>query len=196
MEVSQVLHMKGGVGEASYAKNSLLQQKALTLAKPIREEAITNMYHNMLLPTTTRSLVIADLGCSSGPNTFIVVSEVIKTVEKLRQELNHQSLEYQVFLNDLPSNDFNSIFRSLDNFKEKLNPEMVSVFGPCFLAGVPGSFYGRLFPTKSLHFVHSSYSLQWLSQVLLNIYNINSDFFRFSLFLAINGPPSYPKRKT
>ncbi|CAN1805461.1 Salicylate carboxymethyltransferase, partial [Linum perenne] len=30
--------------------------------------------------------------------------------------------------------------------------------------GVPGSFYGRLFPEGSLHLVHSSYSLHWLSQ--------------------------------
>ncbi|KAK4781102.1 hypothetical protein SAY87_017208 [Trapa incisa] len=28
-----------------------------------------------------------------------------------------------------------------------------------------GSFYGRLFPKKSLHFVHSSSSLHWLSEV-------------------------------
>ncbi|KAL0432096.1 UNVERIFIED_CONTAM: Salicylate carboxymethyltransferase [Sesamum radiatum] len=35
----------------------------------------------------------------------------------------------------------------------------------CFLSGVPGSFYGRLFAAKSLHFVHSSYSLMWLSKV-------------------------------
>ncbi|XP_028777971.1 salicylate carboxymethyltransferase [Neltuma alba] len=166
MEVSQVLHMNGGVGETSYANNSLLQQKVLTLTKPIREEAITKMYQQSMLPTT-RGLGIADLGCSCGPNTLSVVFEVIKTVEKLCQELHHESPEYQVFLNDLPRNDFNSIFRSLDNFKEKLNKEMAcSVNGPCFfLAGVPGSFYGRLFPSKSLHFVHSSYSLQWLSQV-------------------------------
>ncbi|KAM0002683.1 putative methyltransferase [Helianthus debilis subsp. tardiflorus] len=37
--------------------------------------------------------------------------------------------------------------------------------GGCFVSAVPGSFYDRLFPDKSLHFVHSSYSIQWLSQV-------------------------------
>ncbi|KAJ0619761.1 putative methyltransferase [Helianthus annuus] len=30
---------------------------------------------------------------------------------------------------------------------------------------VPGSFYGRLFPDESLHLIHSSYSVHWLSQV-------------------------------
>ncbi|GMN29906.1 hypothetical protein TIFTF001_050633 [Ficus carica] len=28
-----------------------------------------------------------------------------------------------------------------------------------------GSFYGRLFPTISMHIIHSSYSLHWLSRV-------------------------------
>nr|GMD74194.1 salicylate carboxymethyltransferase-like [Ipomoea batatas]GMD77738.1 salicylate carboxymethyltransferase-like [Ipomoea batatas] len=38
-------------------------------------------------------------------------------------------------------------------------------FGHCFFAGVGGSFYGRLFPSNTLHFVHSSNSLHWLSQI-------------------------------
>ncbi|KAH1206419.1 Salicylate carboxymethyltransferase [Glycine max] len=159
--VAQVLHMNGGVGHASYANNSLLQQKVICLTKPIREEAITSLYCN----TVPRSLAVADLGCSSGPNTLLVVSEFIKIVEKLCRELNHKSPEYKVFLNDLPGNDFNNIFKSLDSFKEKLCDEMESGIGPCYFSGVPGSFYGRVFPNQSLHFVHSSYSLHWLSKV-------------------------------
>lgn len=37
--------------------------------------------------------------------------------------------------------------------------------GNCFVTGMPGSFYGRIFPTRSLDFVHSSASVHWLSQV-------------------------------
>ncbi|QCD81774.1 jasmonate O-methyltransferase [Vigna unguiculata] len=161
MEVAQVLHMNGGVGDASYANNSLVQQKAISLAKPIREEAITSLYCSRL----PRSLAIADLGCSSGPNTLFVVSEVIKTVEQLCRKLNHKSPEYRVFLNDLPGNDFNNIFMSIHSFKEKLQTEVEGGIGPCYFSGVPGSFYARAFPNQSLHFVHSSYSLQWLSKV-------------------------------
>ncbi|KAF2305636.1 hypothetical protein GH714_007166 [Hevea brasiliensis] len=36
---------------------------------------------------------------------------------------------------------------------------------PYFAAGVPGSFHGRLFPESSVHFVHSSHALHWISQV-------------------------------
>ncbi|KAK4259195.1 hypothetical protein QN277_005551 [Acacia crassicarpa] len=176
MEVTQVLRMNGGMGNTSYANNSLVQRKVLALTKPIREEAMTKLYRKML----PKSLVIADLGCSSGPNTFFVVSEVIKTVEKLCRELNHQSPEYQVFLNDLPGNDFSNIFRSLSSFKDRLSHEMVSGVGPCFLFGVPGSFYGRLFPSKSFHFVHASYSLQWLSQVPDGVENNKGNIYMAS----------------
>ena len=133
----------------------------ISLTKSLRDEAITSLYCN----THPRSLAIADLGCSFGPNTFLVISEIIKVVEKLCRELNHKSPEYKVFLNDLPGNDFNDVFMSLDTFKEKLRNEMQTEMGPCYFSGVPGSFYGRIFPDKSLHFVHSSYSLQWLSKV-------------------------------
>lgn len=138
------------------------------MTKPITEEAITNLCYTSC-PT---SISIADLGCSSGPNTLYAVSELINSVHKISKELGCQSPEYQVFLNDLPGNDFNTIFRSLSSFHEKLEKHVGVGLGPCFFTGVPGSFYGRLFTSKSLHFVHSSYSLQWLSQVynLLNYY--------------------------
>ncbi|KAJ1420771.1 SAM dependent carboxyl methyltransferase [Sesbania bispinosa] len=177
MDVTQVLHMNGGVGEASYANNSLVQQKAISLTKPIRKEAITSLYCS----TLPRSLAIADLGCSSGPNTLFVVSEFIKTVEKLCQDFNHKSPEYKVFLNDLPGNDFNNIFKSLNSFKEKLSDEMGSNgIGPCYFSGVPGSFYDRVFPNQSLHFVHSSYSLQWLSKVPEGVENNRGNIYMAS----------------
>ncbi|KAL3583529.1 hypothetical protein D5086_014590 [Populus alba] len=133
----------------------------------IAEEAITNIYSS----TFPTSLAIADLGCSSGPNTLYAVSELVKVVDEVRRKLGHQSPEYQVLLNDLPGNDFNAIFKSLAGFQENLKKQMGDGFGPCFFAGVPGSFYCRLFRAKSLHFVHSSYSLMWLSRVPPSLYD-------------------------
>ncbi|XP_027348499.1 salicylate carboxymethyltransferase-like [Abrus precatorius] len=183
MEVVKVLHMKGGVGEASYANNCYIQQKVLHLTKSIREEAITSLYHN----TLPRSLGIADLGCSSGPNTLFVVSEIIKTVEKLCRQLNQKSPEYKVFLNDLPGNDFNSIFKSLGSYKDKLRREIKTAVGPCYFFGVPGSFYGRVFPDRSLHFVHSSYSLQWLSKVPKGVNNNKGN-----IYISSTSPSNVP----
>ncbi|RVW25991.1 Salicylate carboxymethyltransferase [Vitis vinifera] len=75
-----------------------------------------------------------------------------------------KSPEFQVFLNDLPGNDFNNIFSLLPDFYEKLTKEEDGTLGNCFITGVPGSFYSRIFPSRSLDFVHSSCSVHWLSQ--------------------------------
>lgn len=61
-------------------------------------------------------------------------------------------------LNDLPKNDFNTTFKLVPSFNKEVK-------GKCFVSGVPGTFYSRLFPKKSLHFIHSSFSIHWLSKV-------------------------------
>lgn len=66
---------------------------------------------------------------------------------------SNTKLQFQVFFNDHVSNDFNTLFASLP-----LNRQY-------FAAGVSRSFYDQLFPSSSIHFAHSSYSLQWLSKV-------------------------------
>ncbi|CAN1236753.1 Salicylate carboxymethyltransferase [Linum grandiflorum] len=158
MKVVEVLHMNGGHGETSYAANSKLQQKAITMTSQITEQAITRLMSSATFPKG--SLAIADLGCASGPNTFFTVSEFVKCVVRISRNLGQElPQEFQVFLNDLPGNDFNSIFTSLSKFKEEVKKELMVADheSSMFINGVPGSFYGRLFRAKSLHFVHSSY---------------------------------------
>lgn len=145
-----------------------LQRKIISVANSMIEEALVNMLSNNNFP---ESMGIADLGCSSGPNTLYVISEIIDIVHATSQQLDRPRPEFRVSLNDLPGNDFNHIFVSLPAFYNKLKMKKTgkgsgSGFADrCFISGVPGSFYGRLFPLKSLHFVHSSSSLHWLSQV-------------------------------
>ncbi|KAL7083456.1 hypothetical protein ACP275_14G163700 [Erythranthe tilingii] len=111
---------------------------------------------------------IADLGCSSGPNTLLVISHIIEKIEELRRKqknssrISRNSPEYEVFLSDLPGNDFNNLFKLLPDFNEKLDINNPST--KCFVSGLPGSFYGRLFQCNSLNLVYSSYSLHWLPQ--------------------------------
>uniref|UniRef100_A0A1U7WQ92 Salicylate carboxymethyltransferase-like n=1 Tax=Nicotiana sylvestris TaxID=4096 RepID=A0A1U7WQ92_NICSY len=138
-------------------------QKVILMTKSIRDEAIAALYRSL----SPETICIADLGCSSGPNTFLVISGLIKTIyEECKSNGQKQSPEFHVFLNDLPGNDFNTIFRSLPAFYEDLRKQMGDGFDPnCFVTGVAGSFYTRLFPSQSLHFVHSSYSIHWISQV-------------------------------
>ncbi|XVE93667.1 hypothetical protein REPUB_Repub01dG0213900 [Reevesia pubescens] len=160
MKVEQVLHMNGGVGKYSYANGSSLQRTVIYMVKPILGDSIVELYGAML----PKCLKIADLGCSAGPNTFLVVSEIMDIIDETCQRLKHPPPSLQAFLNDLPGNDFNTIFKSLPSFYERLEQEKGNMFGKCFIAGAPGSFYGRLFPKNCLHFVHSSYAIMWISK--------------------------------
>ncbi|KAG5557929.1 hypothetical protein RHGRI_007994 [Rhododendron griersonianum] len=152
MDTKEAIFMTRGDGENSYAQLSCLTQKVNAVTKPLLENAVRSLFSSKGFHVHG-VLNIADLGCAAGPNAFSIISTVKETVEMKSRELNYQTPELQFYLNDLPGNDFNTLFRGL------------TYENSCFLAGVPGSFHGRLFPRKSLHLVHSSYSVHWLSQV-------------------------------
>ena len=99
---------------------------------------------------------IADLGCATGPNTFLAVQAIIDAVVlklKTPQKTTSMLPEFQVFFNDQASNDFNQLFATLPQDRQY------------FAAGVPGSFRDRLFPSSYLHFVHCSSAIHILSRV-------------------------------
>jgi hypothetical protein len=181
--------MKGGDGPYSYTHNSsfqvrtslffllflfllnaidttliydfILQRQGVETAKAlINEDIAEKLDINELISSSSSSsklFSIADLGCSVGPNTIIVVENIMDSVKLKYQSFgpnNQGALEFQVFFNDLPSNDFNELFKSLPSSDRQY-----------FAAGVPGRFQGRLFPKASLHFVHCSYALHWLSKI-------------------------------
>jgi len=105
--------------------------------------------------SNTCTFRIADFGCSAGPNTFLAMEKIMEAVEQKyhAQFQNSPPLEFQVFFNDVTANDFNTLFKTLPSYQKY------------FAAGVPGTFYGRLFPKSTLHLAYASYSLQWLSKV-------------------------------
>ncbi|KAG7578213.1 S-adenosyl-L-methionine-dependent methyltransferase [Arabidopsis thaliana x Arabidopsis arenosa] len=154
-----VLSMKGGDGEHSYANNSEAQKSITSDAKPEVVKSVNEMIVKMDFPGCIK---VADLGCSSGENTFLVMSEIVNTIITTYQQKGQNPPEIDCCLNDLPDNDFNTTFKLIPSFHEKLK---MNVKGKCFVSGSPGSFYTRLFPSKSLHFVHSSFCLHWLSKV-------------------------------
>ncbi|KAI7734932.1 hypothetical protein M8C21_019820 [Ambrosia artemisiifolia] len=154
-----VLHMNIGEGETSYAKNSLLQKKIISVGNSMIGTAI----FNILLEVQPKSMGVADLGCSSGPNALTAVSQIIHIVDAATHQLGLPIPELRVSLNDLPGNDFNNVFKLLPEVYNRWKNDYD--IEDCYVWGQPGSFYGRLFPAHSLHFVHSSSSLHWLSQV-------------------------------
>ncbi|XP_028757851.1 probable S-adenosylmethionine-dependent methyltransferase At5g37990 [Neltuma alba] len=171
--------MKGGEGPHSYARNSTFQRSAIEAAKKLLQSAVID---NFDLKTTCGSsgnqIRIADFGCSTGPNTFIAAQNIIEAVQlKYQSQSQNQSTpEFFVFFNDQASNDFNTLF-------QKLPPNR-----NYFAAGVPGSFYGRLFPSQSLHLVHSSSSLSWLSKMPKELTDRNCGAWNKGRIFYTNAP--------
>ncbi|XP_050379111.1 loganic acid O-methyltransferase-like [Argentina anserina] len=143
--------MNGGDGPNSYAKNSIYQRRVVDIAKELMNKAILEK----LDIDMSNTFYIADLGCSVGPNTFYSVENILETVRSKYQIQGQKSQisEFQVFFNDHAENDFNMLFKSLPQNRQY------------FAVGVPGSFHDRLFPNASIHIVHCSYAIQWLSRV-------------------------------
>ncbi|KAA8529783.1 hypothetical protein F0562_034117 [Nyssa sinensis] len=162
--VPESFPMNCGDGAYSYTKNSVYQKAASDVAKEMVNEAIAEKLEIKILTATSNTLRIADLGCSVGPNTFKAMQNLLQAIERKYQNegLTSKLPEFQVFFNDHAANDFNTLFASLPPDRQY------------FATGVPGSFYDRLFPESSLHLVHSSYALHWLSKVPEGLLDKNS----------------------
>ncbi|KAL5831838.1 hypothetical protein ACOSQ4_017192 [Xanthoceras sorbifolium] len=165
MDEVRVPCMNAGDEATSYANKCLLQKTVILKARPVLEETIKDM---LMTTCFSASFNVADLGCSSGPNTLLVISEILDTIHAMCQ----QSPEIQVFLNDLPENDFNSVFKSLPAFNQRLKKDKG----------------GQLFRSRSIHLKRSSYSVHWLSKVPENL-GCNKK----NMYIAKSSPPSVYK---
>ncbi|EES18827.1 hypothetical protein BDA96_09G000900 [Sorghum bicolor] len=141
-----------GVGKMSYADNSDFQRVIASVTKKARQELAAALYRARGRPD---SMAIADLGCATGPNALLNVSDAVEAV--LAENQHHPPPQLHVFLNDLPANDFNAVFRLLPS-------SPLAATGCCLVSAWPGSFYERVFPEASLDYVVSSSSLHFLSK--------------------------------
>ncbi|KAK4427750.1 Salicylate carboxymethyltransferase [Sesamum alatum] len=185
MDVEKVFHMKGGVGDTSYFNNSSVQKSVAEKMKDITLDAIEQMYVTL----RPRNLGIADLGCSSGSNALLYIKRMVGTVEKAAQSVQQAAPEFRVCLNDLPTNDFNTVFQALPDLYQELKKGRNNDAPSVYVAAYPGNFYGRLFPENSLHFVYSFSSLHWLSRVPPGIYDEQGMLLnRKSIYITKNSP--------
>uniref|UniRef100_A0A0E0LAZ5 Jasmonate O-methyltransferase n=1 Tax=Oryza punctata TaxID=4537 RepID=A0A0E0LAZ5_ORYPU len=118
MATKQIVHMNPGQGETSYARNSTIRKTAQDRMKPLIDEAVTALCGAFVHP---KSIAIADLGCSSGPNALVLISATVNAIHRYCKERVRTPPEMCVFLNDLPSNDFNTVAKSLAEFKHSLH---------------------------------------------------------------------------
>ncbi|GMY16066.1 gibberellic acid methyltransferase [Fagus crenata] len=159
----RVLCMQGGDDDGSYAKNSEAPASAITLCKPLLLTAIQSL--KLFKEEGIKdSIRIADLGCATGYNTLATVDMVVESLRRRYiQECGFEP-EFEAFFSDLPSNDFNSLFRSLPA-AATLSSDGNAKPRRYYAAGVPGSFYDRLFPKRKLHVAVSLSALHWLSKI-------------------------------
>jgi hypothetical protein len=107
----------------------------------------------------------ADFGCAVGANTLGFAKFVVETL-KTRAELSDKDIVCHFA--DLPSNDFNTLFKQLPPFVGQGDGSAEE--RTWFADGVPGTQYGRLFPRSSLHVAITTLTLHYLSEVqFLNI---------------------------
>nr|TKW21179.1 hypothetical protein SEVIR_4G178000v2 [Setaria viridis] len=133
------------------------------------EEAVTDLMSKYT--NTISSMVITDLGCSSGPNAVSLVS-----MAKVPPELC-------VLLNDLPGNDFNNVAKRLVAFQKNARSS-----GPVLTAIVPGSFYKMVFNSGSVHLAFASSSVQWLSEGAVGREKLDSFYQSNTFYIPMYGP--------
>uniref|UniRef100_A0A0E0H892 Jasmonate O-methyltransferase n=1 Tax=Oryza nivara TaxID=4536 RepID=A0A0E0H892_ORYNI len=104
----------GDAGELSYANNSDMQRTIAAATRKERQEMAAAVRRGR---RQARAIAIADLGCATGPNALLMAGDAVEAMlgDAERQQ-EAAPAEFHVFLNDLPSNDFNSVFRQ----KQKL----------------------------------------------------------------------------
>lgn len=158
---------------------------------------ITNSATDVYISQMPERFTVADLGCSSGPNALCLVEDIVGSIGRVcsRRPSSQPPPEFSVLLNDLPTNDFNTIFFSLPEFTDRLKAAArTDEWGRpmVFLSGVPGSFYGRLFPRNSVHFICSCSSLHWLSQVPPGLFDDGTPINKGKMYISGTSPAAVP----
>ncbi|CAN4096842.1 unnamed protein product [Withania somnifera] len=167
MKLERMLSMKGGKGEASYVNNSQAQGQHARSMLHLLKETLDGV---QLSSVDDVPFVMVDLGCSCGSNTLYIIDVIVEHMSKRYEAMGQQPPEFSAFFSDLPSNDFNTLFQLLpplanNGYGSMLECLASSSHRSYFAAGVPGSFYRRLFPARSVDVFYSAFSMHWLSQV-------------------------------
>ncbi|CAN6234535.1 unnamed protein product [Urochloa humidicola] len=161
VSIKNVFCMEGGQGASSYMNNSQMQSRTIQSLLHVLKGTLDNL---QLPSLPEKFLTAADLGCSCGQNTLDIAEFIVQHIFEQYGSRGQAAPELCFYFSDLPTsniNDFNTLFRLLQDSTTTDNGSRRRYFA----AGVPGSFYGRLFPEKSINVFTCTFSLHWLSQV-------------------------------
>ena len=139
-----------------YDAHSTYQEKVVESGCRFVEQAVATM----TLPAPERMFTVVDYGCSQGRNSTRVVSHALDAV-RARQPGRLVSVVH----NDLPTNDFNTLFRNLSGPEApgyaRAEPTRRSTY--VFASGV--SFYEPLMPPESVQLGMSFSAAHWLREL-------------------------------
>ncbi|KAK4343980.1 hypothetical protein RND71_037074 [Anisodus tanguticus] len=153
VKLERMLSMKGGKGEASYVNNSQAQGQHARSMLHLLKETLDGVQLSPMADDVP--FVMVDLGCSCGRNTVYIIDVIVEHMSKRYEAMGQQPPEFSAFFSDLPSNDFNTLFQLLPPLANNGCGSMEECLASnshraYFAAGVPGSFYRRLFPARSI----------------------------------------------
>ncbi|HSZ52787.1 MAG TPA: hypothetical protein VK801_14550 [Caulobacteraceae bacterium] len=144
----------GGMeGKGAYNRNAQLPARGAAMATPLLEAAS----REIALDLEGGPIVVADYGCSQGRNSFAPMRAVIHI---LRQRLGPDQ-PILVCHEDLPVNDFNSLFDVLAHDPESYAAGDANLF-PC---AIGRSFYEQVLPASYVNLGWSSYAAMWVSHI-------------------------------
>jgi hypothetical protein len=100
-------------------------------------------------------IIIADYGSSHGKNSLAPMRTIIETLRS-RVGADRPIMVCHI---DLPVNDFNALFKTLESDTGSYARDALNVFA----CGIGRSFFQNVLPPASVHFGWSAYAAQWLS---------------------------------
>nr|PNR53505.1 hypothetical protein PHYPA_007180 [Physcomitrium patens] len=179
--MERIMWMNGGNGETSYDRMSVVQAYALKSLQPSLAEAV----HIMNLHINPSLLRIADFGSATGRNSLACMDFVVACIRREYQSRNSLMPEIQAFFNDLPANDFNTLFSLLPPMKGAEEPG-AGLVREYFAAGVPGSFYRRLF----LRDIPALFALDFTGTIPAEVTDPESELYNRGSCWIMGGKPS------
>lgn len=134
-----------------YDQHSTAQQASIRLVSGWIDNALAAMP----LPPASRPFTVLDLGSSEGRNALVAMNGIVESVRRRQAD---QML--QTIYSDLPSSNFNQLFRNLHEAREegRLAPGV-------FPSAVAGSFYEPLMPPRSVYFAMAFNAVLWLDSL-------------------------------
>ena len=141
-------------GKGAYNKYATCQVEVFEKTRSNLEQAVKRLLDR--LNGSKKRFTLADLGTSQGLNSMPMIDFVLQKYEEHCKD----PLEFMVYHEDQPSNDFISLFDTLHSDVSYLKKR-----SNAYSAVISKSFYDRLFPSNSVDHVVCYTSLQWLSHI-------------------------------